>query len=46
MSQYIVKTENLIKKFNNVNSVDKVNLKVREGEVYGFLGPNETELYR
>ncbi|GAA0824766.1 ABC transporter ATP-binding protein [Clostridium tertium] len=40
MSQYIVKTENLIKKFNNVNSVDKVNLKVREGEVYGFLGPN------
>ncbi|WP_291648428.1 ABC transporter ATP-binding protein [Clostridium sp.] len=40
MSQYIVKTENLIKKFNNVNSVDKVNLKVRQGEVYGFLGPN------
>ena len=40
MSQYIVKTENLVKRFNNVNSVDNVNLKVREGEVYGFLGPN------
>lgn len=40
MSQYIVKTENLIKKFNNVNSVDNINLKVREGEIYGFLGPN------
>ncbi|GAA0086426.1 ABC transporter ATP-binding protein [Clostridium sp. MB05] len=40
MSQYIVKTENLVKKFNNANSVDNVNLKVREGEVYGFLGPN------
>jgi lantibiotic transport system ATP-binding protein len=40
MSQYIVKTENLVKNFNNVNSVDNVNLKVREGEVYGFLGPN------
>ena len=40
MIQYIVKTENLVKKFNNVNSVDNVNLKVKEGEVYGFLGPN------
>lgn len=40
MSQYVVKTENLIKKFNNTISVDSLNLKVKEGEVYGFLGPN------
>ena len=40
MSQYIVNTENLVKEFNNVRCVDRINLNVKEGEVYGFLGPN------
>ncbi len=40
MSQYIIKTENLVKEFNNVKCVDRVNLNVKEGEIYGFLGPN------
>ena len=40
MSKYIVETKKLVKTFNNVNSVDKINLKIKEGEIYGFLGPN------
>ncbi len=30
----------LTKRFGNFTAVDKLNLKVREGEIYGLLGPN------
>lgn len=36
----IVQTENLSKKYEGINRVSKVNLRVQEGEIYGFLGPN------
>lgn len=36
----IVQTKNLSKAYDGVNRVDKVNLSVQEGEIYGFLGPN------
>ncbi len=36
----MIHTENLSKKFGNVLAVDRLNLDVREGEVFGFLGPN------
>jgi ABC-2 type transport system ATP-binding protein len=36
----MIHTENLTKKFGNVLAVNKLNLDVREGEVFGFLGPN------
>lgn len=36
----MIKTENLTKKFKTVTAVDRLNLDVREGEVFGFLGPN------
>ncbi|MFD0870785.1 ABC transporter ATP-binding protein [Chlamydia abortus] len=36
----IVATYNLSKYYNHVCRVNKVNLTVHEGEVYGFLGPN------
>src|SRR6516162_1879130 len=32
--------ENLVRKFGDVVAVDKVNIKVEPGEVFGFLGPN------
>jgi ABC-2 type transport system ATP-binding protein len=32
--------ENLVKRFGDFVAVDKINLEVREGEVFGFLGPN------
>ncbi|GIN73285.1 bacitracin ABC transporter ATP-binding protein [Bacillus sp. J14TS2] len=36
----IVKTKNLTKMHGTVKSVNKVDLYVPEGEIYGFLGPN------
>ncbi|AWX56324.1 MULTISPECIES: ABC transporter ATP-binding protein [Brevibacillus] len=36
----VIQTENLSKRYGEVYSVQRVNLAVGEGEVYGFLGPN------
>lgn len=36
----IVQTQNLSKTYEAVTRVNKVNLHVQEGEIYGFLGPN------
>ncbi|KOP79321.1 bacitracin ABC transporter ATP-binding protein [Lysinibacillus sp. FJAT-14745] len=40
MGTYIVETENLTKSYGAVNSVSQLQMKVGEGEIYGFLGPN------
>ena len=38
---YSVETYNLTKiYFNGVKAVDKINLQINEGEIYGLLGPN------
>jgi ABC-type multidrug transport system ATPase subunit len=39
-SEYLVQTKDLTKRYGNVRAVDRLNLAVRPGEVYGFLGPN------
>lgn len=39
-STAIVRTQNLTKRYGAINSVNKVDLHVGEGEIYGFLGPN------
>lgn len=36
----IVKITDLTKKFGDLAAVDKINLKIEEGEIFGFLGPN------
>lgn len=36
----MITTENLTKKFAEKIAVDRLNLHVKEGEVFGFLGPN------
>lgn len=36
----IVQTHNLSKTYGAINRVNKVDLQVQEGEIYGFLGPN------
>lgn len=36
----MIHTENLTKKFDNQVAVDRLNLDIAEGEVFGFLGPN------
>lgn len=35
-----LRTEGLVKRYGRRNVVDGVSLTVREGEIYGFLGPN------
>jgi len=35
-----IKAEGLTKVFGNLTAVDRVDMEVREGEIYGFLGPN------
>src|SRR5438034_4741604 len=36
----VVRTEKLTKRFGSLTAVDRVDLEVREGEVFGYLGPN------
>lgn len=40
MSELIVETQGLTKKYGNFTAVDGIDLKVKKGEIYGFLGPN------
>jgi ABC-2 type transport system ATP-binding protein len=35
-----IETKDLTKKFGELTAVDKVNLQVKEGEIFGLLGPN------
>jgi ABC-2 type transport system ATP-binding protein len=38
--QAVIETKDLVKTYGNFTAVDKLNLCVNEGEVFGFLGPN------
>lgn len=40
MSNYIIETENLTKQYDSLVAVDKLNLTIEEGELFGLLGPN------
>lgn len=40
MSELVVETRKLTKHYGQVVAVDNLNLRVREGEVFGLLGPN------
>jgi ABC-2 type transport system ATP-binding protein len=37
---FAVETENLTKKYNDLLAVDRLNLQIKEGEIFGLLGPN------
>lgn len=37
---YSIEVNNLTKKFGNFTSVDNISFKVKEGEIFGFLGAN------
>jgi len=37
---YLLRTTNLVKKFNDKEVVSNVNMNIKKGEIYGFLGPN------
>jgi ABC-2 type transport system ATP-binding protein len=40
MSVFAIETDQLTKRFGDVLAVDSVSLRVRQGEIYGFLGLN------
>jgi len=40
MKHYIIKVENLVKKFGELVAVDGISFTVAPGEIFGFLGPN------
>lgn len=40
MSETVVKIENLVKRYKEVLAVDHFNLNIKEGEIFGLLGPN------
>ena len=40
MSDTAIRTESLGRQFGDFTAVDKVDLEIRTGEIYGFLGPN------
>ena len=40
MSQNIVHIENLVKRYGELTALNHLNLDIREGEIFGLLGPN------
>lgn len=40
MSEYIIRTNNLSKKYKNQLAVDGVNLHLKKGDIYGLVGEN------
>ena len=40
MAEIILRTENLTKKYDDLIAVNRLNLEISEGEVFGLLGPN------
>lgn len=38
--EYVLQTKNLTKKYGGRNVVDHVNINVRKGDIYGFIGKN------
>lgn len=40
MNDYIIKVENLVKKFGELVAVADISFSVIRGEIFGFLGPN------
>ncbi|AKG53376.1 ABC transporter ATP-binding protein [Dehalogenimonas sp. WBC-2] len=39
-TESIVKTENLTRRFKEITAVKDLNIEIKRGQVYGFLGPN------
>ncbi|RME90147.1 MAG: ABC transporter ATP-binding protein [Anaerolineae bacterium] len=40
MSETVIETRNLTKKYGDFVAVDNLNLRIQKGEVFGLLGPN------
>ena len=40
MTENVIETHSLTKKYGDFTAVDELNMSVHDGEIYGFLGPN------
>ena len=40
MSESIITIENLVKRYKELIALDHFNLDIKEGEIFGLLGPN------
>ncbi|GGI15511.1 ABC transporter ATP-binding protein [Gottfriedia solisilvae] len=40
MNEYVLKTNHLSKKYQNKMALNKVNLSIKKGSIYGFIGQN------
>lgn len=40
MNEYVLRTNQLSKKYQNKMALDKVNLAIKKGSIYGFIGQN------
>jgi ABC-type multidrug transport system ATPase subunit len=40
VTEHVIRTSGLTKNYGNILAVDRLDLDVRRGEVFGFLGPN------
>ncbi len=40
MTQSVIEANRLTKLYNGITAVNNLNLKIEEGEIFGFLGPN------
>ena len=38
--ELILKTENIVKKYSNRTVLDKINMTINKGDIYGFIGKN------
>ena len=38
--EYAIRTHNLAKTYKSINAVDSLNINIKKGEIYGFLGQN------
>src|SRR5579863_9728387 len=37
---YVINVSNITKSFGDKKAVDDISLKIKKGEIFGFLGPN------
>ena len=40
MENTVIRIENLVKRYGELIALDHLNLEIKEGEVFGLLGPN------
>ena len=36
----VIAIQNLVKQYDDITAVNRLNLEIRKGEMFGFLGPN------